>query len=163
MKMVNKFLMIVFLSASLVATSCGGGEKTAEGAEAKTEESATAEAATSVVGTWKLADVNVDMESLPAPMKEQLEKDPTIKTKMEEGLKAMIAEGMGFEFTDGGVAKLNSKGKVEEAKYEYKDKVLTITDKKGPKSMNVSELTSKTMAFTMEEGGMKMVMKFDKQ
>lgn len=163
MKMMNKFWLVAAFSATcLFATSCGG-EKTQEGGDTatKTEEKAP-EAAASVVGKWNLVDVVLDLESLPAEMKAKAT-DPKMKEKMDEGIKKMIAEGMSFDLMADGSAKLTTRGKDEEAKYEYKDKVLTVTDKKGPKALNVTELTASSMAFIMEEGGLKMNMKFKKQ
>lgn len=162
MKIMNKFCLVAaFATTLLFSTSCGG-EKAKEGDTAtKTEEKAT-EAAASVVGKWKLSDVAIDLEALPAEMKEKIA-DPKMKAKLDEGVKQMIAEGMTFEFTADGAAKINTRGKEDAAKYEYKDKVLTITDNKGPKALNVTELSASTMAFVMEEGGLKMNMKFSKQ
>lgn len=160
----TKFLFTSLLATSfLFLTSCGGEKAAAGGADSATKtETKAPEAAATVVGKWKLADVVIDTESLPAEMKAKAE-DPKMKEKMNEGIKQMIAEGMSFEFAADGTAKTTTKGKTEEAKYEYKDNVLTVTDKKGPKALKVTELTASTLAFVMEERGLKMNMKFNKE
>ncbi len=157
----NKFwLVLAFAATFTMFSACGGKAESHEG-EAKTEEKAP-ESAASIEGKWTLSDVVLDLESLPKEMKDKMNADPKSKEKMDEGIKKMIEEGMSFEFMSGGAAKITLRGKEEEGKYEYKDKVLTLTDKKGPKALNVTELTANTMAFVMEEGGLKMNMKFKK-
>jgi hypothetical protein len=165
MKLTNKFGLTVAVAAAFLFSTTGcGGEKAEshDGAATKTEEKAPETAAT-VVGKWSLSDVKLDLESLPAEMKAKVE-DPKMKEKMEEGIKKMIAEGMVFEFMPDGVAKMTLRGKAQEdGKYELKDKTLTITDKKGPKNVQITELTGDMLAFIMEEGGLKMNMSFKKQ
>lgn len=145
MKSFNKlFLSVLFVSFIAFMTACGGAK------------------ANEIVGKWALADVQVDMESLPEEAKAKMA-DPAMKPMMDAMIQEMVKQGMTFEFKADGNAVVTMRGKEEAGTYEYKDKKLTISDAKGPKTLDVTELTSTDMAFKMEEGGMKMTMKFKKQ
>jgi hypothetical protein len=163
MQIMTKFLFTSILATSfLFLTSCGGEKAAAGGADSAKTETKAPESAASIVGKWKLADVVIDTESLPAEMKAKAE-DPKMKEKMNEGIKQMVSEGMGYEFAADGTAKATAKGKTEDAKYEYKDNVLTVTDKKGPRALKVVALTATNLEFVLEERGLKMNMKFNKE
>ncbi len=158
----RKFLKIaVFAFVLSTMTACGDG-KTQEQAATQTGEKSFDEAA-SIVGKWKLNEVIPDLENLPKEMKDKLEADPKVKERMNEGLKKMINDGMLFDLMADGNAKVIMSGVSEDAKYEYKDKMLVITDKRGAKTVNITELSAGALAFTMQEGGLTMSMKFVKQ
>lgn len=119
--------------------------------EAVTESEPAAEA--SVVGTWKLSDIDLGMEAPKG--KEQV---------LEDMKKKMIAETVYVFNEDGTMTFKNFMVKETPATYTYADSKITIIDNKTKKTetVTVDELTANKLVITSEQGGHKAVMTFSK-
>ena len=150
---------ILTITAAILFASCGNNSKNAEGttsdSTAVTQEApeATPEAEASLVGVWKLSDIDLGME-VPKG-KEQV---------IEDMKKKMIAETV-YTFNDDGTMTFKNP-MVEEtpATYTKDDATITITNNATKKSetVTVEELTATKLVIVSVQGKNKAVMTFSK-
>lgn len=107
----------------------------------------------SIVGTWKLSDIDLGMVA------------PKGKEKVLEDMKQkMIAETVYTFNEDGTMSFKNFMVKETPATYTYADSKITITDNNTKKSetVTVDEVTTTKLVITSEQNGHKAVMTFSK-
>jgi hypothetical protein len=155
-----KKTIFMITATALLLTACGNNAKPAgdaantEDSQATTQEAAPEPAAeASIVGVWKLSDIDLGMEA------------PKGKEKMLEDMKAkMIAETV-YTFNDDGTMSFkNPMVKETPATYTYEDSKITITDNKTKKAETVAveSLTADKLVLSSEQRGKKAVMTFSK-
>ena len=107
----------------------------------------------SIVGTWKLSDIDLGMEV------------PKGKEKQFEDMKKKMFEETNFTFNeDGTMSGDNPSVKGTTGTYTYADSKLEITDSKTKKveTLTVDELTADKLVISSEQNGKKAVMTFSK-
>jgi hypothetical protein len=110
-------------------------------------------AETSIVGTWKLSDIDLGMEV------------PKGKEKQFEDMKKKMFAETNFTFNeDGTMSGDNPAVKGTTGTYTYADSKLEITDSKTKKveTLTVDELTADKLVISSEQNGKKAVMTFSK-
>jgi hypothetical protein len=156
----RKTIFMAMATASLVFASCNDKAKTAEGdataadsIQVEAEAVVESEPEASVVGVWKLTNIDLGMEA-PKGQEQALE---DIKKKM-------IAETVYTFNEDGTMTFKNSMVKETSATYTYEDSKITITDNKTKKAetVTVDELTADKLVISSEQNGKKAVMTFSK-
>lgn len=156
----NKTIFTIMAVTSLLFTSCGDKTNKTEGDAATTETTLVEppkanqpKAKPTLVGTWKLSDIDLGMEA------------PKGKEKVLEDMKKkMIAETV-YTFNDDGTMTFkNFMVKETPGTYSYEDSKITITDAKTKKSemVTVDELTANKLVLTSEQNGKKAVMTFSR-
>ncbi|MCF6132595.1 lipocalin family protein [Flavobacterium wongokense] len=156
----RKTIFTIMAAASLAFASCADKTNKTEGdaagidstlvdapiAEAPKEEA-------SVVGVWKLTDMDMGMEI------------PKGKEKQFEEMMAKMKAETSFTFNeDGTMSGDNPAVKGMKGTYTYADSKLTIIDDKTKKEevMNVDELSADKLVISNEHNGKKAVMTFSK-
>lgn len=150
---------ILTITATILFASCGNNAKNS--AEGTTNDSTTVEnvqeaapeAEASLVGVWKLSDIDLGME-VPKG-KEQV---------LEDMKKKMIAETV-YTFNDDGTMTFkNPMVKETPATYTKDDTTITITDNttKKAQTVTVEELTATKLVIVSVQGKNKAVMTFSK-
>lgn len=151
----KKTIFTIMAAACLVFASCADKTNKAEG-DAKAEiqvEAAEKPAEASVVGTWKLTDIDMGMEV------------PKGKEKMFEDMKKKMFAETSFTFNeDGTMSGANPAVKDMKGTYTYEDSKLTITDSstKKAETMTVDELTSDKLVISTSQNGKTAIMTFSK-
>lgn len=152
----KKSIFILSAFAAFTIASCGGNEPKTENetpvnTETAVEESKTEpDAVASIVGTWKLADVDLGMVA------------PKGQEKTFDDLKKdMIAKTV-YTFGEDETINMDSPmGKVTGTYNLNGDNLTTVVNKK-TESVTVQSLTANELVLTVEDRGAKMVMKFQK-
>ena len=149
----------IMAATTLLFASCTNKNVNAEGEAAaadttnveapKAEEPAEA----SIVGTWRLSDMDMGME-VPKGKEKQFE-------EMMDKMKAETS----FTFNEDGTMTSNNPAiKDSKGTYTYEGGKLTVNDDKTkkPETLNVDELTADKLVISKEQSGKKMVMTFSK-
>lgn len=150
--MITATVGLLFASCADKSSKAEGETTTAESTQAEPEKAAEPEEA-SVVGVWKLSDIDLGMEA------------PKGKEKVLEDMKKkMIAETVYTFKEDGTMTFKNAMIEETPATYTYEDSKIAITDNKTKKveTITVEELTSDKLVLSSEQGGRKAVMTFSK-
>jgi hypothetical protein len=153
----KKPILILAAFAALSLASCGNSENKTEHAAADTttaavveETKAEPEAAASIVGTWKLTDVDLGMVA------------PKGQEKTFDDLKKEMIAKTVYTFGEDGTISLTSPMAKSAGTYTLEgDKLTTVINKK-TESVIVQSMTASELVLTIEERGTKMVMKFQK-
>jgi hypothetical protein len=155
----KKTIFMIMAAATLAFASCADKTNKTEGDATATDstqveaETATEPAEASVVGTWKLTDMDMGMEV------------PKGKEKQFEEMMAKMKAETNFTFNeDGTMSGDNAVVKGTKGTYTYEDSKLSITDAttKKVEVLNVDELTADKLVISSEQGGRKAVMTFSK-
>jgi|GEM_PF-476700 len=157
----KKTIFMVAAVASMVFASCGNKTENAAGDATTTDSTAVApvaeaepEAEASIVGAWKLSDIDLGMEV------------PKGKEKQFEEMKAKMISEMAYTFKEDGTMTMKTPmfDKEMTGTYKLEDTKLTITDteNKKPETVTVEELTANKLVLSTEQGGKKAVMTFSK-
>lgn len=145
--------MALFFASCVDKTNKTEGEATSvENAQAEPEKAAEPEEA-SIVGTWKLSDIDLGME-VPKGKEQAL----------EDMKKKMIAETVYTFNADGTMTFKNPMVPETPATYTQEDSKIIITDNKTKKAeiISMEELTADKLVLSSEQGGRKAVMTFSK-
>jgi hypothetical protein len=158
----KKTIFMIAATTSLVFASCGNKVEKTEGEAAAVEAQAAPEAEVapepeaeaSIVGTWKLSDIDMGMEV------------PKGKEKQFEEMKAKMISKMAYTFKEDGTMSMKTPmfDKEMTGTYKLEDSKLTVTtdDTKKAETINVDELTANKLVLSTEQGGRKAVMTFSK-
>lgn len=155
----KKSIFMIAAMTTLVFASCANKtEAPVEGEAVENTEATPApeEAATeaSIVGTWKMSDIDMGMEV------------PKGKEKQFEEMKAKMLSETGYTFNEDGTMTMKSPMFEKEMTGTYKldGKTLSVTDNESKKAetLNVDELTANKLVLSMEQGGKKAMMTFSK-
>lgn len=155
----RKTIFTIMAATTLVFASCANKNAKAEGdataADTTNVEAPKAEAPAeaSIVGTWKLSDMDMGREV------------PKGKEKQFEEMMAKMKAETSFTFNEDGTMTSNNPAiKDSKGTYTYADGKLTVTDDKTKKAetLTVDELTADKLVISNEQGGKKMVMTFSK-
>jgi hypothetical protein len=158
----KKAILMCAAAMTLLLVSCksNSDEKTtgteADSTNVTTETAVEPEvkAEASVVGTWKLTDVDLEMEV------------PKGKEKQFEDMKKKMFAETNFTFNeDGTMSGDNPAVKGTTGTYTYADSKLDITDSKtkNVETLNVDELTADKLVISSKPNGRKAVMTFSKK
>lgn len=155
----KKTIFTIMAAATMVFASCADKNAKTEGNAATTDttqvEAPKTEAPVeaSVVGTWKLTDMDMGMEV------------PKGKEKQFEEMMAKMKAETSFTFNeDGTMSGDNPAVKGMKGTYTYEGGKLVITDDKTKKAetLNVDELTADKLVISNEQNGKRAVMTFSK-
>lgn len=156
----KKTIFMITAATSILLASCGNKTEKTEGDAAAVESAAAPEetaapvAEASIVGTWKLSDIDLGMEA------------PKGKEKQLEEMKAKMIAGTVYTFNDDGTMSFKTPMLDKEiaATYTNEDSKLVVTnnDTKKPETMTVEELTADKLVISSEQRGKKAVMTFSK-
>jgi Lipocalin-like domain len=152
----KKVILMMAGAMTLCLASCKTNSEPTEGetVEATTAaEDAPAEEPASVVGVWKLSDLELDMEV------------PKGKEQVIEDMKKEMIAATVYTFNANGTMTFKN-NMVEETAgtYTYADGKITITNNttKKDETVKVDELTANKLVISSEQGGRKAVMSFIK-
>lgn len=155
----KKTILVITATTALFFASCADktnkteGEATSvESTQAEPEKAAEPEEAT-IVGTWKLSDIDLGME-VPKGKEQAL----------EDMKKKMIAETVYTFNADGTMTFKNPMVPETPATYTQEDSKIIITDNKTKNAeiISMEELTADKLVLSSEQGGRKAVMTFSK-
>lgn len=152
----KKIILLIAVATTLFLTSCKTNSEPTDGETVETttaaEEPAAAEPA-SVVGVWKMSDLELDME-VPKG-KEQV---------IEDMKKEMIAATVYTFNADGTMTFKNNMVEETAGTYTYADGKIIITNNttKKNETVTVDELTANKLVISSEQGANKAVMSFTK-
>ncbi len=154
----KKTILTLTAATAFLLASCGNNAKNAEATTSDSNatenvQEAAPEAEATVVGTWKLSDIDLGMEV------------PKGKEKvMEEMKQKMIAETVYTFNEDGTMTFKNPMAEAMPATYVLEGSKLTVTNDKDKKedTFTVEELTADKLVLSSEQRGKKAVMTFSK-
>lgn len=141
------------ITASLVISSCKGNAKQSDEEVSKVAEEPTQTESASIVGIWKMTDIEVDMEI------------PKGQEKAFEDMKKKMIEATVYSFNeDGTMSFKNNLVKETKGTYTYTDGKITIKNStsKQDETLTVDELTTTKLVISSEQGGRKATMSFAK-
>lgn len=149
----KKVIFIMAITASLVISSCKGNTKQSDEEVSKVVEEPTQTDSASVVGVWKMTNIEVDMEI------------PKGQEKAFEDMKKKMIEATVYSFNeDGTMSFKNNLVKETKGTYTYTDGKITIKNNtsKQDETLTVDELTTTKLVISSEQGGRKATMSFAK-
>ena len=152
----KKQVYILAVAASFFMVACGSStEAEAEGTEETTEEATeevVEEAAeeASIVGEWKMTDMDMGME-IPAGQEE------VFAASVKEAVDATV-----YTFNEDGTVNLVSNLGEEAGTYTVEGTTLTVTTKK-TESIEIKELTGSALTLGISAEGLNMTMSFEKK
>lgn len=149
----KKVIFIMAITASLVISSCKGNTKQSDEEVSKVAEEPTQTDSASVVGVWKMTNIEVDMEI------------PKGQEKAFEDMKKKMIEATVYSFNeDGTMSFKNNLVKETKGTYTYTDGKITIKNNtsKQDETLTVDELTTTKLVISSEQGGRKATMSFAK-
>lgn len=149
----KKSIFILSTVASMFLVSCGGSDeaKTAEGDVATEQEAPEEEeepAEVSIVGVWKMTDMDMGMEI------------PKGKEKEFEDMMKEMAAKTAYTFKDDGTIDIKSPAANSNGTYTYADGKLTTVVMGKTETIAVPTLTEDQMVIEVEDRGTKMSMTF---
>lgn len=155
----NKTILSITAAVALLFASCGNNTKNtdSETTDAKTlentQEAAAPKSDASIVGVWKMSDMQVDMEI------------PKGKEQAFDEMKKKMVEATVYTFNeDGTMSFKNHLVKETTGTYTYENGKVTMYSNTTKKSdiATVDELTADKLVLSSEQGGKKAVMIFSK-
>ncbi len=144
--------LLAFTSCADKTNKTEGDVTAADTTQVKAVE-AKPEAVVTVVGTWKLSDMDMGMEV------------PKGKEKQFEEMMAKMKAETTFTFNKDGTMSGDNpavKGTTGTYTYEYSKLIITDSKTKKTETLNVDELTADKLVISNEQNGKKAVMTFSK-
>ncbi|MBL4593656.1 MAG: lipocalin family protein [Flavobacteriales bacterium] len=151
----KKQIYILAIAASFFMVACGSStegeaEGTTETTEEATEEVVEEAEEASIVGEWKMTDMDMGME-VPAGQEE------AFAASIKEAVDATV-----YTFNEDGTVSLVSNLGEESGTYAVEGSTLTVTTKKA-ESIEIKELTATVLVMGISEEGMNLTMSFERK
>ena len=151
----KKQIYILAIAASFFMVACGSStegeaEGTTETTEEATEEVVEEAEEASIVGEWKMTDMDMGME-VPAGQEE------VFAASIKEAVDATV-----YTFNEDGTVSLVSNLGEESGTYAVEGSTLTVTTKKA-ESIEIKELTATVLVMGISEEGMNLTMSFERK